>query len=107
MNTETITSKIHAQADSELAERLHKAFYAIRHEFSDGCCKGIQVRGGYIEGQCNGEESFYVDAHEALKALETLSFEMQRHKNREKKTNDFIDKVKRIVGELEELKGLV
>ncbi len=90
---ETLTEKLHSRADSKLRERLKKVFATTRDEFTDGCCKAIKVKGGYIEGDNNTDKEYVVDAHAALTALESLAFQMQCENNRTAEVNDFLSRV--------------
>lgn len=100
---ETITSKIHENTEIELRQSLKNKFYEIRKEFTDGRCKSIKVRGGYIEGDNNMEKEYVVDAHEALSAIENLSFEMQIEGAKTKAVEEFIQKVERVAKDVENL----
>jgi hypothetical protein len=104
---ETITAKLHAKAESELRERLKKVFAEARREFTDGCCKSINVKGGYIEGDNNRSKEFIVDAHHALSQLEDLAFEMQREKAKADAVNEFMRKVESLESELDEIRSSI
>jgi hypothetical protein len=99
-----ITERLIAQADEELKLSLHKKFYAIRNEFTDGCSKVITVTGGYVQGQDNGSKKHIVDAHAALQGLEELSFQVQCEKYRQTKIDDFMSRVETLATEVDELR---
>ncbi len=100
---ETLTEKLHARADAKLRERIEKVFATTRREFTDGCCKSIKVKGGYIEGDNNGSKEYIVDAHEALSQLEELSFQMQRDNFRTDEVNDFLSRVEALESQFQEI----
>jgi hypothetical protein len=104
MNISGITERLVAQADEELRQSLHKKFYAIRNEFTDGCSKVITVTGGYVQGSDNGGKKHIVDAHAALHELETLSFQVQCEKYRQTKIDEFMSKVEALTNDVEELR---
>jgi hypothetical protein len=105
MNIDSLTGKLRTRADRILRDRLHKAFYALREEFTDGSTKPIIVQGGYVPGQVNTANTFCVDAHAALLALEDLSFNMQRDKAQAKEIDDFMQQVEILSKSIEEIQN--